>query len=406
MKNFLVLFKKELARVFSDKKLVVSAFILPGVLIFAIYTFIGVVIEGFSDNLSTSESIIYVNELPDSVESYFQNSQFIEYHEDTDQYLIGQKLITFLYAEDVEQIKLGIEEGNVDLYVEFDLEFDSKIAAVEPTYINTYYNSAKNNSSVTHSVFMSMMSLYQDDVILDRVGAEQLITFGYNTNDITAVTISPVLTGLLPMLILTFLLSGAMSVGLDMVAGEKEKGTLTIYLLTPVSRFTIALSKVCSLAVMTLIAAASSLLGIYASKGTFADLYGVSESGSGMGFGIGDFFGIAVVVLSLAILVTCVITLISLMSKNVKQATTALTPVMSISIIASFLLVLIDTMPESPLLYLVPLFNSALVIKGILMTEATTAMIFAATISALIYSGLIILSIKLLMGKEKVIFGD
>ncbi len=123
-----------------------------------------------------------------------------------------------------DSIKSDIEAGAKDLYVEYDINFDEDILAVEPTYIQAYYNSTKNSSATTFATFKTMMSLYQEDVILDRVDEQDIITFGYYTTDISpAAGVNPIVIAILPLLIVTFLISGAMSVGVDMVAGEKEK---------------------------------------------------------------------------------------------------------------------------------------------------------------------------------------
>ncbi len=403
MKDFMTLLKKELTRVFSDKKLVFSAFLLPGIMIFIIYSAMGILFDSNINKLQTTESTIYVNYLPDSVEDYFDSVFASE-----DGYLIGEKYIEFITTDDPDATKLAVESGTVDLYVVFDVDFDVKIAAVQATSIETYYNSVKNNSTTTQSVFISMMTLYEDHVIEDRVGSSNLITFGYTSSDISPVADSnPMVISMLPFMIVILMISGSMGLGIDMVAGEKEKGTLTVYLLAPVSRFVIALSKVVSLAIMTIISAISSLIGIYLSMDSFSSMYGVDEgTGLGLSLSVGEFAGLALVVLSLAILVTCVIVLLSLMSKDVKQANTVIAPFLIVASMASMLLLFVDSIPTSIFPYLIPFYNSALMVKAILLMESTMATVLIVTLVSLVYSAIIIFFMKIMMSKEKVIFGD
>jgi sodium transport system permease protein len=64
------------------------------------------------------------------------------------------------------------------------------------------------------------------------------------------------------MLIIMFLFSGAMSIGPDSIAGEKERGTIATLLVTPVKRSEIAIGKVMSLSIISLFSATSSFIGI------------------------------------------------------------------------------------------------------------------------------------------------
>ncbi|MCK7484352.1 MAG: ABC transporter permease subunit [Bacillus subtilis] len=65
------------------------------------------------------------------------------------------------------------------------------------------------------------------------------------------------LSTLLPMLVVMFMFTGAMAIGPESIAGEKERGTIATLLVTPVKRREIALGKVFSLGVLSLISAAS-----------------------------------------------------------------------------------------------------------------------------------------------------
>jgi len=64
-----------------------------------------------------------------------------------------------------------------------------------------------------------------------------------------------IIASLLPMLMIMFLFSGAMSIGPESIAGEKERGTIATLLVTPVKRKEIAIGKILALSVLSLISA-------------------------------------------------------------------------------------------------------------------------------------------------------
>ena len=53
MKNLVLVLKKELYRVFSDRKLIISLFVVPAVLMFAIYSLIGTLAKSMSSDIES-----------------------------------------------------------------------------------------------------------------------------------------------------------------------------------------------------------------------------------------------------------------------------------------------------------------------------------------------------------------
>ncbi|MDQ2985140.1 MAG: ABC transporter permease [Armatimonadota bacterium] len=70
------------------------------------------------------------------------------------------------------------------------------------------------------------------------------------------------LVGFLPYLIIIWAFYGGFSIVSDLVAGEKERGTLETLLVSPVSREDIAIGKFLALASVSLVATLSALLGV------------------------------------------------------------------------------------------------------------------------------------------------
>ena len=61
MKNIINIIKKELKRVFQDKRLLFSTILLPGLLLFCIYNLMGTVTKITESSNQEQQSLIYIN---------------------------------------------------------------------------------------------------------------------------------------------------------------------------------------------------------------------------------------------------------------------------------------------------------------------------------------------------------
>ena len=66
---------------------------------------------------------------------------------------------------------------------------------------------------------------------------------------------------LFPMLLMTFIFSACTSLAPESISGEKERGTLTTLLVTPVRRSEIAIGKILALSILALLSGLSSFTG-------------------------------------------------------------------------------------------------------------------------------------------------
>ena len=60
MNGTTIIFKKELKRVFSDKKLIFSLFILPAIVMIALYGLMGFMMGAMNDDIVEHKNVVYV----------------------------------------------------------------------------------------------------------------------------------------------------------------------------------------------------------------------------------------------------------------------------------------------------------------------------------------------------------
>lgn len=170
---------------------------------------------------------------------------------------------------------------------------------------------------------------------------------------------------LLPYLVVLFLFSGSMNLGLAVTVMEKEKGSLAVLLVNQVSRASIALGKVffvmASGVVNTLTSGLGVVLGLV--------LQGVLAGAGGPPLGVGalaDPGVLAVVLVSVfaaSILSSAAVVWIGVVSRTMKQAGGYVTPVYMVVIVGAVAGAGLDA-ATSFWLHLVPLLNTVLVLKA------------------------------------------
>lgn len=347
------IFKKELARFFKDRRTLI-ALIMPGILLYFIYSLMGGAME---NNFGTDDDYkpqIVAVELPASVQSMLTGDTVI---------------LTTVTSDKIDSVKEEISNEEKDILVIFPKDFDEKVAAYSPTdgtaapNIEIYYNSASTNSSNAFSFMTSLLSAYESAMTnkFDINMSEK--SFDLATDeDVTGMIFSM----LMPMLLVMLLFSGCMAVAPESIAGEKERGTIAALLITPTKRSHIAIGKILALSIMALISGASSTIGILLS---LPKLMGSDMALDGSVYGVSDYVMLAVVILSTVLVLITVISIISAYAKTVKEAGSYVTPLMILSMVIG-ITGMFGLTVTNPALYLIPIFNSVQCMIGIFSFEA------------------------------------
>lgn len=218
------IFKKELARFFGDRRMAVTTLLLPGLMIYLMYTFMGSALTGRFSVEDTYKPTAVVENLPDSLSPTL--SQALDLQEE---------------AEPMDLVR----DQELDLYIRFPANFDADVAAYDMSseatapQVEVYYNSAATSSSNGYSLVKEILDQYESSLVnkfhVNWDGIYDLAT----QEDATGFVFS----SMMPMLLLIFLFSGCMAVAPEAIAGEKERGTIATLLITPAKRGSIALGK-------------------------------------------------------------------------------------------------------------------------------------------------------------------
>lgn len=388
--NIITIIKKELARFFGDKRLMLSAVLLPGIMIYIIYSFMG---NTLSDRLHPKEDYKYtistVN-LPASVSS-----------------LTGTMGADFtaVDAGKVPDAKTAITEKKLDLLAVFSENFDAQVAAYDPSshgtapQVELYYNSTRTESSKAYEMMTAILNAYESSLANK---------FDVNTgNGIFNLATEKDSSGfmfssMLPMLLLVFLFSGCMAVAPEAIAGEKERGTIATMLITPVKRSELVMGKILALAVVALLSGVSSILGTLLSLPKL--MGGASNGMSSVFYGPTDYAMLAAVVLSTVLLLISMISIISAFAKTIKEAQTYVMPLMIIVMLVGVTGMLGGKMQTELPYYFIPIYNSVQSMVGIFSFNAGAIHILITVLANLILSIACGFVLTRMFNNEKVMF--
>jgi len=390
MKGAGIIIKKELYRVFGDKKMIFSLFILPAVLVIGIYGLMGVMVSAFEDDIEQHVSTVYIVNATDKFkavvdESGFASNADITYLNESD------------YQSKSDSIRNDILEGNKDMVVYLDSELEAKIAAYSkqgdsiPT-ITVLYNSTENYSAAANSAFTAMvMSAYETKMLGERLGNLELLNvFNTQTELIQKEekANSEFMSMMLPYLITMLLFAGAMSIGVDSIAGEKERGTLASMLLTPVKRSQIVTGKLVSLAILSGLSAIVYSVSIEIAMPIMGDaMMGGAETS--LSFTPVQILQLLAIMLLMVYLYVAVIALFAVIAKDTKEASSYISPIYIVVIVAG-MLTMFTGGGETPIYkYAIPIYGNALAIKDLIVNELTLVN-FGATLAGTAITAVVI----------------
>lgn len=220
--------------------------------------------------------------------------------------------------------------------------------------------------------------------------------------------------GIVPYLIIILCFTGAMYPGMDLTAGEKERGTMETLLCSPAARSSIVLGKFLMVLTASLAAMVLSLVSLGVTAALMGMLLG-AEGGKAAAGAARDggamipmidpvgIVGVIGMVIPVAVLFSAVIFTVALFAKSYKEAQSYVTPLM-IVVIMPAVVGMLPGIDLNATLALVPILNLSLVCKEMLSGVwhwDYIALIFGS--SCVYAAGALWLAVKMFQ-RESVIF--
>ena len=387
--DMLTIIKKEFARFFGDKRMVFTTVLMPGLMIYILYTFMG---KGMMQEFSTDDAYVasaYVQNMPEELSPALRGLS-VEWTE--------------LSSGETESAKAAITAKEADMLLVFPADFSAAVAEYEVSdgaapNVAIFYNSTEAESAKLYGVIKGVLDAYEQGM------ANKFdVNAGGEAYDLASEkdATGQVFAMLLPLLLMTFLFSGCISIAPEAIAGEKERGTIATLLVTPMKRSALALGKIVSLSAIALLAGLSSFLGTMLS---LPNLMGGADSGMDASvYVLSDYLLLLCVILTTVLVLVALISIISACAKNIKEASTANAPLMIVSMGVSLSTMFGGDGAKSLGLFCIPLYNSVQCMHGIFSFQYAPEQIVVTMVSNLVYAFLLTWVLTKLFNSEKVMF--
>ena len=386
MSKILIIVKKELLRILTDKRLCFTTIIMPGLMIFIMYALVGNVMSNTYSTLQNSEYTVVINNVPNDIKE-----------------LLLKNKISFKEKNKPQNYYMNkIRDKNLDLYIDFDKNFEDNILngtekGVQVPSVSIYYNSQSNSSNTGYMLLSSILNEYKDCI--------RNVFYVNSGNDLYDLATTKDSTGqfvsmILPMLLITMLFSICASVAPDSIAGEKERGTMATLLVTPIKREQLAIGKILGLSIIVVLGGISSFIGAMLSL-PFLSI-GQDEIDTSV-YSINDYLELFIIVISTVLMMISLTAIVSVLARSIKEASSSMAPLTILVALVGISGMYNQNGSNRLIHYIIPLYNSAQCMNEIFLFNGNINHVIITVISNLLYTIILVYILSKLFKNEKII---
>jgi sodium transport system permease protein len=405
LRDTLTVYRKELRDALRDRRTLVSMFLVPAVIMPAIFFLFGTVSYKVMKTAQAQTATVAVLGGDDSPAVRAA--------------LDAQPGLVVVPAPADWRERIG--DKRLRAVVEIPQGFEAALNEQAPAEVKIYHYEGEFKSGFAVGELRRFFTELRERTLAERLTAHALPAGFARPFEIRTENVAPpekvggnAIGGFIPYLIILLSFSGVIYPAIDLMAGEKERGTLETLLCSPTSRLDIVLGKFLLVLTVSLTTVACSLLSMAVSLivGGLA-MAGPGRVTAALSGGAGasalpsldplGLLGVVVLVLPLAVLFAAVALTISLCARTQKEAQTYLAPMAAVVILPAVAGVLPGVELNSTLA-LVPVLNVALACKELVSGVwpwAQLALIFGSTC---VYAAAALAWCVRMFGRESVLF--
>lgn len=283
--------------------------------------------------------------------------------------------------------------------------FQSGYSNINATLI---YDSTDKYSLKALNKFEEILLDVKKEITYERfdeknIPSDIITPISINTKNIASVKkiTGNLLGNIIPFLLITFIMSGAMQIAVDITAGEKDRKTIQTLLISPAMRSDIIISKLLVVITVSLFCGFMNLLSMYI---TVCFMKNSKQILNGMNIDIQSILLGILVAIPLIIFLSSILTAIGVASKNQVEAGLYTMPLFFLDFLPLIALSSVEIANISNSNFFIPVYNTALAIKLILISSFTWQHILITVFSNLLYSAFFIFLCIKLFSNEDVIF--
>jgi sodium transport system permease protein len=398
LRKALVVYKKELLDLLRDRRTVITSFVMPVILYPLLMIGFSSMMSRQEIKLEKREMVIYVDDLvKDDISIKFETA------------LRNFENLQVMYHENVY-----LKETYLQLLSENDIQAFVEISTVEKENdLNQYkvlifYNKSDDKSNLTFEKINRAVQDVKEEIIALRLTEIDIDPQILEVVDISEENVAPpekmvgsALAKILPYLLIILTISGASVISGDLVAGEKERGTLETILVSAAKRNELVFGKYLTTITISLITVLLNLFSMYISFG-----YILNQAGAEMQvlqLPVWNFLLILILMVPLLTLFSAILLSISTYSRNIKEAQSYQTPL----IFGSIMLSMVSFLPGFDLnlgFSLIPIVNFSLMMRDILIGNFNLTYFLLIIVYTLVLDVFMIIISVRLFNNENILF--
>jgi sodium transport system permease protein len=392
IKKFLLLCQKELLTITRDRKSFISFIVMSVIITPLLVGGLNLLDQFQKSQLENQEIIIAINNSSGDMEleSILKSSSAIKVQSSSN------------YQDDLSN---KIISGY--------MEIKSVEGKIDAKYVYDQSSNLSVDSLVKVQEIVQSYSILKRSQILEQKGLseEDLTPLTFSQITLQEVQNKPAQSSLvlflLPYIILLGLIQGAAQFAIELTAGEKDKNTLATTLSINASRITIGFAKICVILILSLMSLILNILSlvlvfVLAPEGFTGSSNEAMVDGS-IAIGVGTILQILIALIPLSFMISALLILIGIYSRNQKEGGLYLLPLILGSVFIGLTAQAFDASTPA-YIFAIPLVGHVALIKQILLgTIYPLNFIISALSSIILFAAILYICVNMFK-REEVIF--
>jgi len=387
-RDALIIFRKELKNVFKDPRTIFAVLILPMLIMPVIFLVMNAVSQSQAKTYENAVYSLKVTNLPDE--------RFLK---------ILEGMISFEIVDELNEETVKDFENSI--VVEFPPNSAERIENGERIDALVFYNSTSRGSAYGAQMVQNALASYSSFLLSEKLLEHGLTIEDLNPVNVEKMDVAPeesqgteMLATLIPYFLLIYIFAGAMNIGLDTTAGEKERGSMPVLLVNQVSRSSIATGKILYVMTIAILNSIFTFIGLIIAFKLGGPAFG-AENLNLSSLSASTLVGLFITLLTMSGVAAALIVLLGSIARNVKEGSGYVMPIYIMAIVLGIATMQMES-PDNPLLYLIPLVNSIFVMKDIITVNFVIARFLLMLISNLAYVSIFIYFLTRVFNSERI----
>jgi len=277
--------------------------------------------------------------------------------------------------------------------------------------VTLYYDHSDQMALLGASRVQKFLERYLKDVLRKKLDALGLdydklsppLTVTAKDTESSESTGRMILSRILPYFMVLAILTGAMGLGAEITAGEKERGTIATLLVSQLSRTEIVLGKFFAVLTVSLVSSLLSAVGLLIGVRFFGG--GLAPAGAQATFSLGlsDFGWMLGVLLPLAVILAALVIIVGSFARNQKEASAYLAPIYMVIVLVG-IVSMTGGVSFVGTRFLIPVANALYALQEIITNDLNFQHLIYTLAANVICGGILIAASIELFKRETILF--